>query len=408
MDKTWAELSPEQQAKITKGAADFLGEEGEPHWIAMGQGSRESWLWNDEHPTEARGAYEAELRRVADRADPATNGAFGRIVSYPPAVDLFAEDEPKSDIAYVRLRDRIMTPEAVKALPEPEWLIKGLLVKNTLALLWGPWNAGKTFLSLAWAGFVGSGSWWLGREVAKTKVLYVAGEGVAGLGNRIRAFEHGHHLFGMPGVDFHHGRINLLDPGEMVALAEVVTEGGYGLIVWDTLARMLPGADENSTREMSAVVDALDGLRFLTGCGSLALHHGTKEGTSARGVSPYLGACDTELKLTADEELMTLQCLQQRDGERPDDLRLWREIVPNTKSATIVDGSNRTPAGSSALEQAIAKVLQSARGTPFTLNQITSSVGCPRTSGQRGLDALVQQGFVTKGAHGITKTYTWN
>ena len=221
MDKTWAELTPEQQTKIAKGAADFLGEEGEPHWIAMGQGSRESWLWNDEHPTEARGAYEAELRRIADRADPATNGAFGQIVSYPPApppVDLFAEDDPKTDIAYVRLRDRIMTPEAVKALPEPEWLIHGLLVKNTLALLWGPWNAGKTFLSLAWAGFVGSGSWWLGREVVKTKVLYVAGEGVAGLGNRIRAFEHGHHLFGMPGVDFHHGRINLLDPGEMVAL----------------------------------------------------------------------------------------------------------------------------------------------------------------------------------------------
>ena len=237
---------------------------------------------------------------------------------------------------------RHLTPEQVKVLPAPSWLIDGWLVRNSLSMLWGEWNAGKSFLALTWAGFIGIGSWWLGQEVEQTKVLYVAGEGVAGLGPRIAAYEKGHQVYNMQGVGFIHGRVNILALEEMAELSQLCADEHYELIVWDTIARMMPGADENSAREMSLVVDRLDQLRTDVGCGSLVLHHSTKGGSTARGMSAYLGACDTELTLSAFDQSMTLTCLQQRDAERPGDRLLWRESVAGTNSATVIDGVGQT------------------------------------------------------------------
>ena len=89
-----------------------------------------------------------------------------------PALD--APDEDAAARALLSFQSRLRTPAEVKAMPRPSYLLDGLIVENTLGLMWGPWGSCKTFLALAWAGFVGSGSWWLGRPVTKTKVLYVA------------------------------------------------------------------------------------------------------------------------------------------------------------------------------------------------------------------------------------------
>jgi hypothetical protein len=317
-----------------------------------------------------------------------------------PVYDEDWDDGP--DRAVFDLAQRHLTPEQVEALPAPQWLLDGWLVRNTLALLWGEWNAGKSFLALTWAGFIGSPqcAHWLNCPLQRAKVLYVAGEGVAGLGPRIKAFKTGHNLPDMAGVGFIHGRINLLDPAQMLALARLCADVGYELIVWDTIARMLPGADENSSKEMSLVVDALDQLRSEVGTGSLALHHATKDGGAARGISPYLGACDTELKLIADEQAITLTCLQQRDADRPDPLNLWREPVPKTGSATIVDGTGKKQVTRSPGEQRVLDIFQNLPKGSYSVKEIDAKNVSSTSSTERALFRLWTQGFLVRSPQG--------
>ena len=73
-------------------------------------------------------------------------------------------------------------------------------------------------------------------------------------------------------------------------LAELVTDSGYGLVVLDTLARCMVGADENSAKDCGEVVDALVRLREHTAGGRgviLGVHHTGKDGKTFRGSSVF-------------------------------------------------------------------------------------------------------------------------
>jgi hypothetical protein len=304
-----------------------------------------------------------------------------------------AADENAASLGLVNFQSRLRTPADVKAMPAPRYLIDGLIVENSLGLVWGPWGSCKTFLALTWAGFVGSGSWWQGRSVAPTKVLYVASEGVAGLGSRITAFEHGHRLYGMHGVTFHHGRINLMDRGAVAGFAEGVAEADYGLIFLDTLARCMPGGDENSAKDVGLVVEALDTVRQASKAAVYALHHSTKEGSGARGISAYLGACDTELEVSATGSLVTVTVHQQRDAEKAEPIRLSLEPVAGTTSATLVDGTGKAAAvGGASLRVLEALDDDPERGVSATTWGATSGVAL--TTFHRHRRALVKEGLV--------------
>jgi hypothetical protein len=310
------------------------------------------------------------------------------------AVRIDLPPEPDDPVAFARFVARLRSPDEVKAMPTPPWQIRNLMVAGTLGLLWGPWGAMKTFLMLAWAGHIGSGSWWQGREVSKADVLYVAAEGVAGLGRRIEAFETGHQIYGMPGVTFHHGRINLLDIKEAGAFTEGVGAGNYGLVILDTLPRMMPGGDENSAQDVGRVVDVLDTVRQETGAAIWAVHHSTKEGSSARGISAYLGAVDTELEASADGQLLTVRCHQQRDAEKAEPFQLWLDPVPGTGSAVLVDAAGRQSQGQSAGRIAVLAALDDdpEHGVSSTVWEVSSEV--PKTSFHRHRRELVKAGLV--------------
>ena len=298
-----------------------------------------------------------------------------------------------TEAAFARFAMNLHTPKAVKAMPPPRYLLDGLIVENSLGIMWGPWGSCKTFLALLWAAFIGSGSSWLGRAVTQTPVLLVAAEGVAGLGPRIDAVERHHHLYGMPGVMLHHGRINLLDRGEVAAFAQGVAEGGYGLVFLDTLARCMPGGEENSAKDVGLVVEALDTVRRASHATVWAIHHSTKEGSSARGISAYLGACDTELEVVATGAQVTVNVHQQRDAEKVQPIHLSIEPVPGTNSATLVDGTGKpVTLGGAALRLLEALDDDPERGVSATVWGATSGVAL--TTFHRHRRALVQEGLV--------------
>jgi len=70
----------------------------------------------------------------------------------------------------------------------PDWLLRGMLERDTFALVFGDPGTGKSFLAIDWACRVATGTPWRGHAVQGGTVVYVAGEGQQGFGRRIRAW----------------------------------------------------------------------------------------------------------------------------------------------------------------------------------------------------------------------------
>lgn len=247
------------------------------------------------------------------------------------------------------------------ALTPTQWLIKGWLVRDSLAALVAPSGAGKSFLAVDWACRVATGTPWYGRDVEQGAVFYLAGEGRQGLRKRIAAWESFHKapIAGAP----------LMVADGLPVLSESVTAAGVieamqeaadelffqsgcdpQLVVIDTLARAMAGADENSAQDMGALIGALDWMRQQWGCAVLVLHHtGHADAERARGSSALYAALDSEFLIKPGPTGFQLRATKAKDWRAPDPLALrWAEIeiaVPNENP----DGPREIPETSRAI-----------------------------------------------------------
>ena len=88
----------------------------------------------------------------------------------------------------------------------------------------------------------------------------------------------------------------------------------------DTLNRNFGGADENSTKDMTAFVSNLDDLRVTHSATILVVHHsGLASDKRARGSSVLYGAVDANFRLTerADAVVFTVEVLKDADSPPP-------------------------------------------------------------------------------------------
>lgn len=77
---------------------------------------------------------------------------------------------------------RVLTYSDMVAMPEPEWLIEGVIQKRSAAVMFGKSNSFKSFLAIDMALSVATGRVWQGQSVAHGRVLIVATEGANGVG----------------------------------------------------------------------------------------------------------------------------------------------------------------------------------------------------------------------------------
>lgn len=276
--------------------------------------------------------------------DPATTEEFERIIERLPDID--PEDLPDIDPRDLPPADRIKrslrTTAQIVDLPPPEWLIDGYLAKNSLALLYGPSGCGKTFLALDWALHVATGSYWHGNRVDAGPVLYVAAEGVAGIGRRVKAWMEHNGIYDLDKycpIHWLPEAVNIAEPASVWGLIEVVEELQPSLIVIDTLARSIVGADENSAKDMGEVIKHLDQLRRASGATVLVVHHSGKDASAgARGSSALRAAMDTELEVTAVDTQLTVKVTKQKDAAEAAPMRLTRVEVGD--SCALVPSSS--------------------------------------------------------------------
>ena len=88
------------------------------------------------------------------------------------------------------------------------------------------------------------------------------------------------------------------------------------LVVIDTLSRAMGGGDENSGRDMMAVVSQIEHIKRETSAHICIVHHTGKDETrGARGHSSLRASVDTEIELskTLGQSITTVRVTKQRD-----------------------------------------------------------------------------------------------
>ena len=88
------------------------------------------------------------------------------------------------------------------------------------------------------------------------------------------------------------------------------------VVILDTLNRAAPGADENSSKDMGAILEAAKALQRLTGGLVVLVHHTGKDATKGlRGHSSLFAALDAALEVTRTGDRREWALTKSKDGE---------------------------------------------------------------------------------------------
>lgn len=206
--------------------------------------------------------------------------------------------------------------------------VEDLLITNSLSVLYGESNCGKSFFAADLSCHVATGKPWMGREVERCGVVYAVLEGGAGMNNRLIAWKNLHGIEEVP-VAVVKTSFSLHDPNETSRFQVTIEEASkyveekFGvevrMVVIDTLARAMPGGNENAAEDMGRVVAAADMLREATNAHVMLVHHtGKDRARGARGHYSLTCAVDTEIEVssTNHEGISKVRVTKQRDLER--------------------------------------------------------------------------------------------
>jgi hypothetical protein len=230
------------------------------------------------------------------------------------------EREPYEDDLGPQPRLRPVLWSALDSLPRGAPLIKGLIDRGTMSVLYGASGSYKTGVGVDIGGHVALARVWRGLKVNGGKVLYIAAEAGYSIERRLTAFRIHHgiepcdELAVLPvTVDLCHDDN---DTSEVIAGARWIFGAPPVLIIVDTLSRALAGGNENAPDGMGGFVRNCDRLRQETGAHVLAIHHtGKDDARGARGHSLLRAAVDTEIEVTKDNisGQVTVTVTKQRD-----------------------------------------------------------------------------------------------
>ena len=204
----------------------------------------------------------------------------------------------------------VLNLEQIKCLPDPVFIVEGVLIRNALGFVYGAPGAGKSFVLLSLGLSVASqqASWWERQINAHGYVLMISSEGVADMKHRIAAWEKGTGITISDPTRFHLIRqtINFMDEGDELKLHRTIADlvqrvGEKPMLVFvDTLSRAMPGADENDQASASRMIQACDRVREAWETTVVCAHHTSRAG-NMRGSTVFEGAADVILSVEREE-----------------------------------------------------------------------------------------------------------
>jgi hypothetical protein len=295
-----------------------------------------------------------------------------------------------------RFEAGLLTPDQLDKLPDPEWLIDGVIPCGALVQIVGAPGSYKSFTALDMGASIGSGIAWHGQATMQGPVGYVVAEGQSGLKHRKQAWvlEHGP----MTGIVFYPKRVVVANPAEMAVVTQWAIKNGVVFVVFDTRARCSPGIDENSNTELDIIISALQDFQDATGATVLLVHHDGKSGDpSGRGGQAVEGAADTILTMKKEKDgRATFRIHKQKDG--PEDLEIV--FTPQIRGPSVcltsdqawADGmlsaADRRAAEHDAVRDAVRDYIAANPGV--TAHEIEANVEGPRSTVRAARETLVR------------------
>jgi hypothetical protein len=354
-----------------------------------------------------------------------------------PPVALVAPTAPVAPAAPI-LHYKLLTGDDLSKLPPFQWVVKGVLPAQGIAVVFGPSASGKSFLVLDMLQNIAHGHDWFGRRVKQCSVTYVALEGEAGLAGRVNAYR-SHHGPTSPNIVYIAQSFELMEPDHINALVLAIKTAGTGdVVVIDTLSRATPGLDENASTDMGSIIATAKLLQGLLGGLLLLVHHtGKNASLGMRGHSSLHAALDGAIEVTRSGEDRKWVVAKSKDGEdgashsfRLEVVHLENDsdgdavtscvVVPDQSAQAIAKkiptlGSNQTIA-LKALEEPLSKSVDidkdgAPQGKPCLLFDVAleivalSVAGEAKRKKQRAKEALT--GMVERNILGMKGDWLW-
>jgi AAA domain-containing protein len=264
-------------------------------------------FWDSDPELRAQGKAERERHRESKRK---TNGA----------------DPTRSG-----LRFRLIAFGDIELEGSPRYIVKNLIPRGGLVLVWGPPKCGKSFFVSDLALHVALGWAYRGRRVEAGVVLYVTCEGQSGFPARIEAFRQIRLANDATVPPFHllPTRLDLVrEIDELIAdIGAQLGQAPCVLIVIDTLNRSLAGS-ESKDEDMSGYVRACDRLREAFRSAVIVIHHCGVDGNRPRGHTSLTGAVDAQIAVKRDKSGNIVAIVEyMKDGPEGDEIVSRLEIV---------------------------------------------------------------------------------
>ena len=228
---------------------------------------------------------------------------FGPIDDYFPGKQPRKPQHLRGDDQPPGVRFRLRAFNNITVGSERVYLVKGIIPRTGLVVVWGPPKCGKSFWTfdlvmhpaLAWD--------YRGRRVQHGAVVYLALEGGKGFEARIEAFRQRHLSEDPDEVPFFliADALNLVkDHPELIGCIRLQAKGNLPVaVVIDTLNRSLAGS-ESDDKDMAAYIRAADAIRHAFGCVVIIVHHCGVDATRPRGHTSLIGAVDAQLAVKRD------------------------------------------------------------------------------------------------------------
>jgi hypothetical protein len=241
-------------------------------------------------------------------------------------------------------KSKFLLYREMSATSRKEWLVRDFLGSGDASAFYGIPGCGKSALVEDLALHVAAGREWHGRAVQQGTVLYVALERRQLVERRAIAFRERHAIEDIP-FALIGGVFDLRTPQAVASLVdtcrqvEMETGETVALVVIDTISRALCGGDENSPKDMGAIVAATSKLQSETKAHVLWVHHMPQDGAERlRGHGALLGAMDTTVHVESGD-VRSATVVKANDSEEGEKIVFTLDSVtigPETTAPVVV------------------------------------------------------------------------
>jgi hypothetical protein len=330
-------------------------------------------------------------------------------------------DDPLPEVTAKRRRFHVEQAALFSAGSPPSWIVKGVIPRADLGVVYGQSGAGKSFFVLDLLMSACRGLAWNGRRTERIRAVYVAAEGKAGVRYRLQAYATQH------GIDLSTVSLGVVGSTPSLLSAEDVRDlinsirsyGDPDLIVFDTFAQVTAGGDENSSTDVGLALEhcrvigaAFNGMVML-------VHHAGKDASKgSRGWSGMRGAADVEIEVIREGERRSAKVTKLKDGEDGSEFEFRLEPVTvgidsdgDLLTSCVVEYDLRAPGREPVkvrrgkLEQSVLDAIQyladhkkAATSSAVVAEAMTYLPGVARKNVSRALAALVEEGAVYREA----------